>query len=83
MPVKIFLSLWMNEGRPLWWHVYWQAGLIRLKSWLEFQCCLIYTHEGFREDWNIPGLTMHGLRSTLKRIKHQKALLEEDKRPTF
>ena len=24
---------------------------------------------GFREDWNIPGLTMQGLRSTLKKIR--------------
>ena len=21
--IKIFFALWLDEGRPLWWHIYW------------------------------------------------------------
>ena len=64
--VKIFLALWLDASRPLWRHVHW-ARSIKLNFWNSTSYD-ITAHEGFREDWNIPDLTMQGVRLTLKSV---------------
>ena len=46
--VKIFFALWLDAGRPLWWHIYW-ARSIKLKIWNSTPDD-ITAHEGLRDD---------------------------------